>query len=413
MPDAPTALWLLNPTGQRAGGGFVDDTLRKRADDQGLGNRYALAGDFPRQRVEVIRGPDGHGVVNELYYRRGWTDGLPIVPPTLESVDAMLAGTMRPRSDSLGELDPLRGVATVEKVAANAVMAGCQAQQLPMVLAAVEAIADPQFNLRGVQTTDENVSPLLIYSGPESERYELNGDLGALGPGWRGNASIGRALRLVMNNIGGGWPGAVSLAGLANPARYSLCFAENELKNPWPSLREDLGFKLADNVLVVMRAESVINVTGGLDEVADVMGSAASLFAMAHGGKVAVALSPYTVRELDAAGMNKSDVQIRLFEQGRISREKLESFWIRHTIARTQWPEWLDAVPLADDLPVVQSPEDITIVVSGGDLAIAQHAYFPSWGFPACRIARRLESPTTGSASTRARTADLLYRTCE
>lgn len=393
MTRPSPALWLLNPTGQRAGGGFVDDTLRKRVEEQKLLGRYQEAGEFPRQRVEVIRSSDGHAAVNELYYRRGWTDGLPIVPPTLEKVDAMLAGTARPRHDSLGELDPLRGLATVEKIAANSVMAGCHARHLPLVLAAVEAVVDPQFNLRGVQTTDENVAPLLIYSGPDAEHFELNGDLGALGPGWRGNASVGRALRLVMNNIGGGWPGAVSLAGLASPARYSLCFAENEGKNPWSSLREDLGFDPGENILVVMRAESVINVTGGLDEVADVMGSAASLFAMAHGGRVAVALSPYTARELVAAGMRKTDVQHHLFQRGRISRERLEEFWIRRTIARSQWPEWLDSVPAHKDLPVVRSPEDITIVVSGGDLAIAQQAYFPSWGFPACRIARRLEEP--------------------
>ena len=176
------ALWLLTPAGQRTSGDFIDDTLKLRAEEQKLTGRLCLAGDFPRQRVEVVRGADPYAETNERYYRRGWTDGLPVVPPTLERVDALIEAVGGPRTQVLGELDPLKGVATLEKVAANAVMAGCEPVHMPVVAAAVEAIAQPEFNLRGVQTTDENVAPVLIISSPGAAALDVNDSYGALGP---------------------------------------------------------------------------------------------------------------------------------------------------------------------------------------------------------------------------------------
>jgi hypothetical protein len=381
------ALWILVPAGQRASGEFIDDTLRERAEEKGMTKRLSMAADFPRQRVEVVRGAGAYAEVNERFYRRGWTDGLPITPPTLEAVDAMLLGGDRSRNDILGELDPLKGLASAEKVAANAVMAGCTPEHFPVVLRAVEALVSPEFNLRGVQTTDENVAPLLILSGPQVERLEVNDSFGALGPGWRGNASIGRAVRFIMNNLGGGWPGAVSFAGLGHPGRYSLCFAENQAANPWDPLQVDLGFGAQDTVLTVMRAESVINVTGGLPEIANVMGSAASGFSMARGGKVAVALAPFTARSLAEEGWNKGDVRTYLHEHGRLPVSDWDQMWVKRKVVDAQEAApWLRDAVAQGRIPAVESPEDIVIVVAGGDVPIAQHAYFPTWGHPACCI---------------------------
>ena len=281
------ALWVVLPTGQRASGEWIDDTLRRRAEEAGLLARTPLAGQFPRHRVEVVRAADPVEEVNRLFEARGWTDGLPVVPPTLTRVEAMCATTARAPSDVLGEVEPLRGEATVEKIAANAVMAGCRPEHFPVVLAAVEAVLDPAFNMRGVQTTDENVAPLLIVSGPLAARLGINAGFGALGPGWRANAAIGRAVRLVMLNLGGGWPGAVSLAGLGQPGRYTLCLAERE-DSPWPPLHVELGYRPEQSTVTVLRAETAINVTGGLAELASVMASAASAFTMLHEGRVAV-----------------------------------------------------------------------------------------------------------------------------
>ena len=386
------SLWLLTPAGQRASGEFIDDTLRLRAHERGMTARLHLAGDFPHQRVEVVRSHDPLKAVNELYYRRGWTDGLPIVPPTMARVDALLEAVQEARQTSVGELDPLKGLASIEKIAANAVMAGCGPEHLPVVLCAVRALCDPSFNLRGVQTTDENVAPVLIVNGPRAEALEINSGFGALGPGWRGSASIGRAVRLVMNNIGGGWPGAVSVAGLGQPARYTLCFAENEAQSPWPPLHVESGFDANDTVLTVLRAETVVNVTGGLAEVASVMGSAASAFSMAYGGKVGVIISPFTARQLAERGYNKDDAKCWLHEHGRVPAAQFESFWLkRETIEASRWPAWITAIPPGEPLPVLEHPGDITLIVAGGDLPIAQQAYLPTWGFPACRIQQVIE----------------------
>lgn len=387
-------LWLVVPVAQRAGGDWIDDTLAKRAAEQGLTGRLDLAGRFPRRRVEVIRAADPVAECNQLYVRRGWSDGLPIVPPTLARVDDMLRFSPQTREAVLGEMEPLAGLATVERVAANAVMAGCRPEYFPVVLAAVEAILRPEFNLRGVQTTDENVAPLLIVCGPIADQLQINGGFGALGPGWQANASIGRALRLVMHNLGGGWPAAVSLAGLGQPARYTLCLTENVRQSPWEPLHVELGLRPEDNAVVVQRAESVINVTGGLEEIASVMGSLASAFSLLHDGRCTVLLAPYVAARLAEAGLGKAEVKRRLHEMGRLPVEVWRRSWLaRELIKPERWPEWVRDAAAAGAIPAVRSPDDITLVVAGGDLAIPQHAYLPSWGFPAARIVRPIALP--------------------
>ena len=385
------AIWVLVPAGQRASGEWIDDTLRARAEEKGLLGRTPRAGEFPRQRVELIRDPEPTEAVNRLYRERGWTDGLPIVPPTLGRVDEMAAAGPLERHAVLGEVEPLRGVATVEKVAANAVMAGCEPAHFPVVVAAVQAILDPAFNLRGVQTTDENVTPLLVVGGPAAARLGINAGWGALGPGWAANAAIGRAVRLVMNNLGGGWPGAVSFAGLGQPARYSLCLAEREEGLPWLPLHVEFGYRPEQSVVVALRAETVINVTGGLDELASVMGSAASLFGILHSGKVAVILSPFTARCLAAEGRSRADVRRELFARGRMPAETWRRSWLHATARASDWPDWVRAAAERDGrIPAVGEADDITLIVAGADLPIPQHAYCPSWGHPPCRVTREI-----------------------
>jgi len=391
----------LLPTGQRASGEWIDDTLRARAEEKGLLARTPLAGEFPRRRVEVIRAADPTAEVNRLYRLRGWTDGLPIVPPTLGRLDEMIDQGALDRHAVLGEMEPLGGVASVEKVAANAVMAGCQPEYFPVVLAAIQAILNPEFNLRGVQTTDENVAPLLIVNGPVAQRLGINAGWGALGPGWTANATIGRAVRLVMNNIGGGWPGAVSFAGLGQPARYSLCLAEREDDTPWPPLHVELGYRPEQSTVTVMRAETVINVTGGLDELASVIGSAASLFGILHSGKPTVILSPFTARRLAGEGRTRADVRRELYTRGRLSAETWRRSWIHATVRESDWPEWARTAAPSGSIPAMPAPDDLTLVVAGADLPIPQHFYCPSWGHPPCRVTREIV-PRTASLGTMA-----------
>lgn len=396
MTSSPSTLWLVTPAGQQASGAYIDDTLRERAAEKGLLGRTPLAAQFPRQRVEVLKAPDGGDAterVNALYCARGWTDGLPVVPPTTVRVKAMLAFTDRAAHDNLGEVDPLKGLATIEKIAANAVMAGCRASYFPVVLAAVEAILDPAFNMRGVQTTDENVAPLLIVNGPIARDLEINASFGALGPGWQANASIGRAIRLVMHNLGGGWPGAVSFAGLGQPGRYSLCLAEHEAQSPWAPLHADAGFDPAQSTVTVTRAESVINVTGGLEEIASVMGSSASAFQILWQGMATVILAPPTAAELARRGMSKADVRQWLYDHARWPTQQWRASWIHKTMQADRWQPWVLAGAEQGGIPPVRSPDDIVLIVAGGDVPIAQQAYCPSWGFPPCAVTRQVQLP--------------------
>jgi len=387
------AQWVLLPTGQRSSGEWIDDTLKLRVQESGLTERTPLVAQFPRQRVEVIRDADD-AQVGDLFYRRGWTDGLPIIPPTIGRVEDMLRYATQPAEAIIGALDPLQGVATVEKIAVNAVMAGCDPAYLPVVIAAVEAIVEPDFNLRGVQTTDENVAPLLVVSGPIVEQLNLNASYGALGPGWKANATIGRALRLIMNNIGGGWPGAVSFAGIGQPGRYTMCLAENAKENPWEPLHVEQGLDAAASAVAVRRAETALNLTGGLAEIASVMGSAASLFAIYHNGIVSVALAPAVAKQLASEGLSKADVKRRLWETGRLDTEMWRRSWLHKDLAEAnQWPDWVIEAAESGSIPAVQSPGDITLFVAGGTIPIAQHVYFPSWGFPPCRIVKPIALP--------------------
>jgi hypothetical protein len=385
------SVWVLVPAGQRASGEWIDDTLRARAEEKGLLARSPRAGEFPRQRVELVRDADPVATVNRLYRERGWTDGLPIVPPTIGRVDEMVAEGALERHAVLGEVEPLGGAATVEKIAANAVMAGCEPAHFPVVLAAVQALLDPAFNLRGVQTTDENVAPLLVVNGPLAARLGINAGWGALGPGWPANAAIGRAAHLVMHNLGGGWPGAVSFAGLGQPGRYTLCLAERD-DSPWPPLHVEQGYRADQSTVTLLRAETVINVTGGLDELASVMGSAASLFGILHGGKPTVILSPFTARRLAGLGWTRDRVRRELFARGRLPADTWRRSWIHATVRASDWPDWAVAAAATGAIPAVGEPDDITLVVAGAELPIPQHAYCPSWGHPPCRITREIVS---------------------
>ena len=388
------SLWILNPSGQTLAGAWIDDTLRARVEEQNMRDRWPLVAEFPRQRVEVVRGIDPAMEVSRLFDLRGWTDGLPIVAPTTGRVEEMLDYAPLGRNVVISELEPLKGLATVEKLAINAVMAGCRPDYFPILIAAVEAISEPEFNLRGVQTTDENVTPLILVNGPIARQIGMNDGFGCLGPGWRPNATIGRALRLVMQNIGGGWPSVVAFAGLGQPGRYTLCFSENERQSPWQPFHVDASFSPNQNVVTVLRVESVINVTGGLEELASIMGSSASAFSWLHGGIVTVVISPATAAALERDGISKEEARQWLHANGRISSDELKTLWIYKNVGKAkEWPAWALSAIEAGYVPPVKNPDKIALIVAGGDIPIAQQAYFPTWGYPDCRIMKEVALP--------------------
>ena len=187
----------------------------------------------------------------ELAYKNGWTDGLPVLPPTEKKVRAMLDYIKRDPQESLGVISPGEGVATIEKVAINAVMAGCKPEYLPVVLAAVEAVLDPAFTMHGVLATTMFVGPVVVVNGPIRRQIGMNAKGNALGQGNRANATIGRAVQLVIRNIGGGRPQEVDRATLGNPGKYTYCFAEDEEGSCWEPLSADFGVPRGTNAVTV------------------------------------------------------------------------------------------------------------------------------------------------------------------
>ena len=192
----------------------------------------------------------------EAMWDRGWSDGLPVVPPTEARVLRVLEGTTRDPADIVATVPPDLVECTVEKVAVNAVMAGCQPEHLPVVIAALEAVCTDEFNMHGVLATTMSVGPVLVVNGPMAERIGMNSGLNALGQGNRANSTIGRALQLVVRNVGGGRPGEVDRATLGSPAKVGFCFAEDEAGSPWTSLAESRGWSADQSSVTVFAGES-------------------------------------------------------------------------------------------------------------------------------------------------------------
>src|SRR5213596_748995 len=190
------------------------------------------------------------------FFDHGVSDGLPVVPPTRARVSRAVEMSGRDGSELVAEVPPNYGRATVEKVAVNAVMAGCRPEYLPVVIAAVEAVCDEAFDLHGVSATTNAPSPLVIVGGPILTALDINCGAGVFGSGWRANATIGRALRLVCVNVGGARPGEVSMSTLAHPGRYTYCIGEREEASPWESLAVEHGFPPGDSTVAVLAADA-------------------------------------------------------------------------------------------------------------------------------------------------------------
>lgn len=214
----------------------------------------ADASDSPirARRIEIASADD----IAEFMFDQGFSDGLPLVPPTPERVLRMLSGTVRGAQDIVAVVPPNMAPATVEKIAINAVMAGCRPEYLPVVIAAVEAVCTDEFNMHGVTATTMGASPVLVVNGPIRERIGMNMKLAALGNGNRANATIGRALRLVIRNVGGARPGGVDRSTLSSPMKFTMCFPEWEEGSPWEPLHVERGFKPEDSVVTAFAMTS-------------------------------------------------------------------------------------------------------------------------------------------------------------
>lgn len=304
----------------------------------------------------------------ELLHDLGCTDGLPVIVPTPERVARMVLAGGLDGDLVLGELGPALGVATVEKVATAAVMAGCLPDHMPLVLAAVQAIADPRFDLTEMQATTHNTAPLVLVNGPVRLALGVASGFGALGPGHRTNASVGRALRMAMINIGGGRPGESDMALLGHPGKFTYCLGEAEEVSPWEPFHVSRGFAPEQSVVTVVGAEaphSVMAVTDGDDPSSPdrVLGAVSSAFsalstnnAMLRGGAGVVVLNPEHAEVLARAGLSRADVAAAVAERSGNLRRALAA----------QVPAFAGSGAPDDFVPCFSRPEDVLVLVAGG-----------------------------------------------
>ena len=259
-----------------------------------------------------------------------WSDGLPLVPPTPEAVDTMLAGVSLPADELIGLLYPKQGKATVRKIAVNAVMAGCRPEYMPILVAAVRAMTTPAYCQEQNLVSTGSLFPVAIVNGPVRERVKVNAGRGAFGPGWRANASIGRALRLMIINIGHSWPDVNDMGVMGHPARYTCCVGENEAVSPWPSLAAELGYPAGASTVTVMPGlfMGYFSTVGGsnpedvLQPLCEQLGSAHTTSSVALRSQTLVVLNPVHAAMLGSMGFGKEDVRRYVYENTRLPAEK-------------------------------------------------------------------------------------------
>ncbi|MGH9064770.1 MAG: thioredoxin family protein [Acidimicrobiales bacterium] len=257
----------------------------------------------------------------EAAFERGWTDGLPVVAPTEARVARMLGGTGRDPGEVVAVVPPDLVEATVEKVAVNAVLAGCRPEYLPVVLAAVEAACTPEFNAHGLLATTYFSGPVVVVNGPVARAIGMNSGINVLGPGNRANATIGRALQLVVRNVGGGRPGEVDRATMGNPGKYTFCFAEDEAGSPWEPLSVERGAPAGTSTVTLFAGEGPRAVVdqASRDPWSLCRTFAACLRTVAHpklplGFDAMLVVSPEHARVLGEAGWGKPRLRAALYE---------------------------------------------------------------------------------------------------
>ncbi|MBI2887115.1 MAG: hypothetical protein HYY02_07890 [Chloroflexi bacterium] len=329
----------------------------------------------------------------DSYYERGLTDGLPIIPPTPERVQAMLEHAGRSPEERLGIVPPNWVPATVQKAAVNAVMAGCRPEYFPVVLAALEALTDEKFNLYGVQATTEPDGPMVIVNGPVRNEIGMNCGYNCLGQGNRANATIGRAVRLCLINIGGGRPGQTDRATQGFPGKYTFCFGENEEESPWPPLHADRGYDRTASAVTMVAAEGSINIGDAGSKSAEsllttIAGSITAIGANSMmGGEIVLVMCPEHARTIARDGWSKEDAKHFLYEKANVP---LAVFPLERA-ARIQerFPDLLAEDSHGELLfPAVKAPENVVIVVAGG--GGAHTTFCPTWGAQTRSITRRV-----------------------
>jgi hypothetical protein len=365
---ARIAAGLSRPPAPPAGESVRSQVISKRAPARA--GRRQITGDFAG--------------ANRVLEDEGWTDGLPVIPPTEALVDEMLRGATRPADEILGRMEPLQGTVTVEKVAANVVMAGCRPEYFPVVLASVRAVLQPDFHVGSTACTTGGAAPLIIVNGPIAARLGISGGTACFGGNIKANATIGRALRLVMRNLGGAKPDGMEKSTQAWPGKIACCFAENEARSPWEPLHVERGHAAETSTVTVVAVRGIYPLTEGVQTtgqgvletlVASMRYVGSPIYHQMHNAiPVIVALCPEHAEEIARAGFDRRAVRAYIHAHARLPARALRD---RGYYAPEAWKGLVDESDPDALVPIVTSPEQIILVVAGGD---GRHsAWMPAW----------------------------------
>lgn len=318
-------------------------------------------------RIEVANDIEA---VQRLFRERQWSDGLPVIAPTPERVERMLTRNRYAPETIVASIAPGFGAATIEAIAINAVAAGCEPKYLPLLVAAVKAVAEPQFNLQAIQATTNSVAVWVVVNGPIARTLGINAGTNCLGQGSWANATIGRALHLVLQNVGGARPGEMDRATHGQPGKISFCCAENESESPWPPLHVDRGHAAAQSTVTVVGAEGTMNMNTHTKDAAELLRAFAETMQhppsneYTHGGEPWLILSPEHADILHKAGFAKSDVQRALWERSRLPASRMTE----RDLLRIRESRKDELGPIGPDtlLPIAKRAQDICLIVAGG-----------------------------------------------
>jgi hypothetical protein len=312
----------------------------------------------------------------ELCYTNGWTDGLPVVPATAERITAMLDAAGLEPDHQLAFIENRQVSVTAEKVAINAVMAGCKAEYMPIIAATVEALGDPAYGYHGPATSTGGSAVFMLVNGPIARELEMNSGDNLFGPGWRSNATIGRAIRLVMRNVIGTLPGELDRSSLGHAGKYTFCIAENEIDSPWPPFHTTRGFRPEQNAVTVFAAYAPHQYSNQLSSTPEgLLTTACAQMKLSAGTgrqpQYAMVFAGEHQVTIKKSGWSREDVQKYVFENSKISVADLKRL---HMKAGEVTPE--DEQTMS---PLVESPQDLLVIAAGGKAGV-QSAYIPGWG---------------------------------
>lgn len=334
--------------------------------------------------------------VNRLYYRRGWTDGLPIIPPTEEAVAEMLTGTDLPPDHIVGELLPRMGKATVEKIAINAVMAGALPTYMPLLISGVELLIDPASGFGSWGVSTGSWAPFWIVNGPIRNDLNINNSSGALSPGDIANATIGRAMGFIIKNIGGARKGIEDMGTLGNPGKYSLVIAENEEKSPWEPMHVEDGYDRADSTISVSSPNTYIQTWPYATDDEGIL--RAIIYNLIPRGAPCIIITPQHAKILADNGWTKEDIKIFISEYARIPAYRAPTYWgTSSPLAVPGKPPGLykGKIPMreTDLVPMIADHSAIGVLVAGGPGAFIG-LMMPMGLFNGRKTMKRIELPS-------------------